>query len=156
MLAVRHPYASWEPEAVAVTFTHKGHLYDCRSGSYIGNTDRVETTMMPGDARLWALLPERVERLTLAAAPGAQKGDATEIAVSLRGAAPDAHGVLHLEVAGPDDAAIGWLSRNAVITGPSATLNVPIALNDPPGAYTATVRHVATGIRATCRWVVAR
>ena len=156
VLAVRHPYASWEAEPVAVTFAHKGHVYDCRAGDYIGETDRLETTMMPGDARLWAVLPEWIEGLTLRATPGTQAGEDTEIRVSLRGAAPNARGVLHLEVTGPDGAAIRWLTQNAVITGASATLHVPTALSDPPGSYAATVRNVATGTEATCRWAVAQ
>ncbi len=156
VLAVRHPYASWEPESVVVSFAQRSHVYDCRSGSYLGETDRAETTMMPGDARLWAVLPERIEGLTLTATPGAQPGDDTEIAVDLHGATPDAHGVLHLQVTGPDGAAISWLAQNAVITGAAATLRVPSALNDPTGTYTATVRHVASGAGAHCTWTIAR
>lgn len=129
------------------------HLYDCRAGRYLGQTDRHEITIVPGLAGLYACLPTRPTGLKVDAA-AVRVGEPLRLRLGLAAAAPDVLSVVRVEVAGPDGRPRPWYAANAVIRGATGQATVPLALNDPPGEWRLTARDVATGLTAQARVTV--
>ncbi|MEI7834464.1 MAG: alpha-amylase family protein, partial [bacterium] len=50
---------------VKINFPPNKYLYDVRNGIYLGQTDSINTTLLPGVAQLYAVLPYRVTGLRL-------------------------------------------------------------------------------------------
>ncbi len=138
------PYALVLPEA--------RHVYDVRQGAYLGEVERIEGQALRGVAQLYALLPGRVTGLAMQGPQTAQPGEALEFALSLQaeGGLPEGH-VLRVEVQAPGESAEDryWYARNLTTAAGRASFVLPLAANDPEGAWTITARDVISGEQAT-------
>ncbi|MGD9496652.1 MAG: hypothetical protein AB7Y46_10140 [Armatimonadota bacterium] len=136
----------------ALTLPAARHVYDVRAGAYLGQVDRIEGAALRGVAQLYALLPYRVTGLTIDGPATARAGEALEFALSLRteGGAASAH-VLHVDVQAPGETPGDrhWYARNLTTEGGRARFVLPLAANDPQGAWTITARDVISGQQAT-------
>lgn len=105
-----------------------------------GLTDRL--TVDAGDERpaLFALLPAPPPPPEISVAATAQPGD--RVTAGLRLSAP---GVAHVELRDPSGHVASAYSGNTRIPGEAATWSFPFALDDPPGAWTLSVRDVLGG-----------
>ena len=81
-------------------------------------------------------------------------GRELRIEAVVQGASERSHHVLLIEVEGPDEEPIPYLSRNVRCNRAEATIAVPIALSEEPGVYRATVSDVASGREGRCSWQV--
>jgi len=57
--------AEGEGRAVRVRLGHGGHVYESRSGRYLGEGAEIEDTLTPTSVRLYAVLPYRVTEMAL-------------------------------------------------------------------------------------------
>lgn len=145
----RRPGAIQPSDYVPVTidFGQRSHLYDVRQGKYLGLRAKVSTKIASGIAQLYALLPYRVQGVTVAASKECQAGEPLHITVRVTavGATPGTH-VVHVEAIGPDGQARAHYASNAKLHNGAGTLSVPTALNDPKGRWKLGIRDVATGV----------
>lgn len=145
------PYALVLPEA--------RHVYDVRAGAYLGEVDRIEGQALRGVAQLYAVLPYRVTGLSMQGPATARPGEALEFALSLQaeGGAIARH-VIRVEVQAPGESAEDryWYARNLTTDGGRASFVLPLAHNDPEGAWTITARDVISGEQATVMLTVGK
>lgn len=135
--------------AVTIQFPHETHLYDVRAGKYLGRRDTLDTELMPGIAKLYALLPEKVTRVRVEAPRGARAGESVSVKLGVTAGSGKADRVLHVEVVGPDGVTCAPYARTLLADGGEAEVRIPFALNDSPGKWRVTARDVATGVAAT-------
>jgi hypothetical protein len=89
-------------ERVHVALPSKGHWYDLRAHKYLGVIDEIRTTLRDADPKLYALLPHKVQGVTLALTGGRRPGDGVAYVAKVKsGATKPVRHVLKVEVFGP-------------------------------------------------------
>jgi len=155
-----------------IKLAEKKHVYDVRSGKYLGFIDRIETAIEPGKGLLFALLPYEVTGLRMKIN---QHEDAKAFSESkwkkalrrikentglisahvVRGGVleyeieawdvknPGLH-VFRTELVSPKGEVISYYSENVVGEKGTGKGSVPLALNDAAGKWKIRARDVAT------------
>jgi len=138
-----------ETYPVRITFPCRSYVYDVRERRCLGLTDAV-TTEISYEAKLYGLLPYKVEALDLRAPAAAQPGRPTRLRMAVRAAGesrPSKH-CFRLEVVGPEGEPLPWYARNVIAENGAAEVDVPWALNQAPGDYALVVTDVNSGVTA--------
>ncbi len=137
------------PYPVTVRFARKSHVYDVRSGKYLGLCDSL-TTELAYQAQVYACLPYRVQSLELAIpATASRKGPlAIEVALKTSDGSPGPGHVFDVRVLTAQGRELPWYACQVAAANGVARLSIPWALNDAPGRYTVVARDVASGVTA--------
>jgi hypothetical protein len=125
-----------------------GHLYEARSGQYLGNQAAVQATLRPARGQVFTVMPYRVKRLDLDAA-GAVRGEDLVVKVSLVTAGepgPTDLSLLRVKVTDPAGREVTALRRTVELRGGRGEIRLPLAWDDAPGKWTVAVRDTATGV----------
>lgn len=142
------------PRPVTIDFGRQSHVYDVRSGRYLGDTRTVNTELTAGMARVFALMPYRLEALALSTnfaqvAPGRS----VSFDVAVQTPQPQEH-VIHVQVFAPDGSERPEYAHN-LVTGTlgsaqagRAAGEVHFAFNDSFGQWRITATDAATGVSA--------
>lgn len=131
-------------QEVLIRLGRKAHVYDVIGRKYHGDKGAIETELVDGKAALFALLPKKVDDLSLSMKEVYRCGEVIDAEVKVTGAR---NGVALLVISGPDGKE-RYRFRGSVSDG-SARFSVPLALNDPLGKWHAEAVHVVSGARAT-------
>lgn len=133
-------------EDVAITLGQPWHVYDIRAGKYVGETDTIRESLPRATAKAYALLPYKVNSVTVSGGDTFAPGGAAkfQIVVSADGN-PGKH-VIRLTATGPDGRERPLYAQNIIAPGGKAEAVIPFAWNDPEGEWTISARDVATGI----------
>lgn len=140
------------PRPATVVFPRAAHVYDVRAREYLGETARVETQVQPGVARLFALLPYRVARLTCTAPGVVPRGARVGYSVRVDAARhrPGTH-CIRVEALNPAGTLLGHYSANIMAPEGRGEGGFTLAHNDPVGTWTLRAVDVATGTQAETR-----
>jgi hypothetical protein len=130
------------------------HLYNLRLRKYVGQGTEFKIALVPDQPQLFALLPERIERVTLSAD---QKAAKPGECVKLRGnifpeSLKDSNFVVRFSVRG-SSGSLPEFTRNIAFNGEFET-TLPLASNQKPGEYTATAVDVVSGYVAEAVFAV--
>jgi hypothetical protein len=129
---------------VDVELPRLGHVANVRTGEDLGQTRRLHTTLVAGDALVLSLGPERTP-LRLEGPAAAKLGQE----VAFTASSPVAgRRLLRWHVVGPDGAFRPEYAQVTVGDKAQATFTLPSALNDPAGEYRIRVGDVLTGASA--------
>jgi hypothetical protein len=138
-----------------VTLPAPAHCYLADEGRYLGLTDKP---VVEEDRSLWrrvlVCLPYSVTQLALTRSPGEHPGEHKfRIVLNVEGA-PAGYHVIRFTATGPDGQERACYAANVAVDRGVGEHVLPLALNDPPGTWTATATDVASGAKATVRWSV--
>jgi hypothetical protein len=129
---------------VDVDLPRLAHVTNVRTGEDLGETRRLHTALVAGDALVLSLGPARAP-LRLEGPAAARRGEA----VAFTASAPAAgRRLLRWHVIGPDGTFRPEYAQVTVDDATAATFTLPSALNDPPGEYHIRVADVLTGASA--------
>lgn len=142
---IRDHRLSSDSQTCTVDFGRVAHIYDMRAQEYLGETQTAQLTLLPGEAACLALLPHEVTGVQVVADGPRLRGNI------LSGGEVSDH-VLHVEVAGPDGEVRPAYTRNISASGGAAELVIPLALSDPAGEWSVTVRDVLSGREGSARF----
>lgn len=143
-------------EAVTVRWPTPAHVYDVCSRTYLGHRSQWHGNVGPTDIVALALLPYRVRKLTaVCAADQPRQGESIAVDAALdAGDAEPARHAVHVTVTGPDGAVRRHYSDNALLENGRCRVEIPLALNDPPGTWQAVLRDAVSGTEAEVTWHV--
>ena len=133
---------------LTVKCAREGYLYDIRNGKSLGKRRLLAVTHTPGLAMLFSLLPYAPEGLDVSCSSASVGlGRTIHVRAKLRtsGAVPGKH-VFVFRVTDAKGRQRREHDHNALAEQGQCQVDVPIALNDPRGSWTVSVRDVATGI----------
>jgi len=132
---------------VKFTLPQKYHIYDVRAGKYLGYGNLINTKVELGRAKLYALLPYKINKLSLNIPSKAiQGGELTyELKMEGKSSSLGLH-IVHLSLISPEGKTVDYYEDNLVVKGGKIKGSVPLALNEEPGKWEVRVRDVATGI----------
>lgn len=136
-----------EPQTCTVDFGRVAHIYDMRRREYLGETRAIETTLAPGEAACFAVLPYRVTGVQLT-------GAGRDLRATVLAEGEVGPHVLHVSVTDPAGNPAPAYARNVSAPDGVADLHVPLAANDPVGTWTVSVRDALSGAtaQATVAW----
>lgn len=135
------------------------HIYDQRSGDYLGFSGSFRSIISPNSAKMLSLLPYRVTGLKISGDAKVFAGSAAKLAISLQASgkvAPEGH-IYRLHIQNPKGEDVWHYARTLRTDGISskpAFISLPFAYNDQSGTWIVTVRDVATGVKAIWRLIV--
>lgn len=124
-----------------IKLPRKSYVTDVRTGKKLGLTDVVHSSILIGDALIWALTPESNE-LKIEGAASANLGD--HISFNLTSTRP-ATALVRCHVYAPDGSRLPIYSKNVLVQQGRGTFTLPFALNDAPGKYVIRATDVVTG-----------
>ena len=127
-------------------FAKRGYVYDVRAQKYLGETDRVSTKVPYAEARLFAVLPAKMDGITVSGASEAVRG--SEITADIRLKTDDVRPayVVHVDIVSPSGKCPFHFQRNLDMRSGVAKLKFPLALNDETGEWKITVTEPLTGV----------
>ncbi len=135
-----------DTEPVGLRFSQLGHVYDVRAKKYHGQNGTLATTLAPGETALYASLPYRVTGLEVQVPERATAGTSMELSCAVRADGPQlGDHVLHVEFRDPAGRILPHYRQNVLAPAGRTTLQIPLALNDAPGAWSIQVCDVLTG-----------
>lgn len=126
----------------------EAEVYDLRAGEYLGRTDRIETTLATGIARLYALLPAPVGEITLDCPERIEAGRTltARVTVSSAGGEPGDH-VVHWTLTQGGEVLPPYALNTLAQAGTGeVSFRLPL---DMRGEWTLTARDVISGLTAT-------
>ena len=144
--------AGAETQEVTIRLPREAHVYDVRAKRALGVRQTVQAKLVPGDPKVYCLLPYAVQSVAVKPARTRIKaGDTMAFRVALNTGTPTLAGrhALRVDLLGPDGNVVRHYGRNVLTTGPTTEVSVELALNDSPGRWQVRVTDVATGRSAT-------
>jgi beta-galactosidase len=146
-----------KPEEVEIRFPLEAQAYDVRAKQPLGWTQFVRTTLVPGDPKIYALLPYSIESVKVRPAAGqfrTGKVASFDLAMEVNGRQPMGRHCLRIELVGPDGKPVRHYARNVLTENAVTTVSVPLAFNDPAGTWQLRATDVATGCSGSAVFVV--
>jgi len=139
-----------------VKFARKAHVYELRSHKYHGETDAIADTFRPGHVKVYGLFDYRVRGIE--AQVDKQRvapGDAVKLTCRIvtDGKPADLHAI-RLKVTGPDGKPLPEHVQVLKAEGGRAEVALPLALDQPAGAYTVTVQDAVSGMTGRTEFTI--
>ncbi|NOY80097.1 MAG: hypothetical protein GXP31_03735 [Kiritimatiellaeota bacterium] len=159
-----HRVAGVKTERVVIGLPQEAEVVDVRAAKSLGRRASVETDLVPGDPKIYALLPEAVTGLRVTPIGGGEspaKFGPVRFRVRIEGTSDRLAGphVLHVEAfvrRNGKDVRVPWYSRNILTQTPATEFTVPFALSDRGRTWRVRVRDVTVGRTAWSTPVVLR
>ena len=157
-MVIRMLGRSSDKEEETFVLPRRGHVYDVRTGKYLGETDRVTAKVPYGDAAVWSVLPEKPKGVVISGLPSTVAAGAdlqltfniqtSQTSPNLPNLPNLPNSVIHVEVVAPDGSCRHHMKRNLLAKGGVAKLVFPTAFNDKKGRWTVRATDVLTGLSA--------
>jgi hypothetical protein len=142
-------HAGAKTQPVTIRLPKAAEVYDVRVGKCLGRASEFLAELVPGDPKVFALLPYAVGSVTVTG-PKTVAGGATatfQVAIDVAGAPGDkaaGRHCLRVELLGPDGKVVQHYSRNVLLDKLKGKLSVDLALNDRPGKWQLRATDVAS------------
>ena len=131
-------------ETVRVKFPVKGHLYEMRSGRYLGFGDSCTLKVRSGDPALLSILRDKVTGVKIGPPAEWKRGESRKVTVKIAGGS--GNHVLRIEVRRPDGTLPLNYFWNAYVPAEKSAFDFQFARNDVPGKWEFRVRDIDSGV----------
>ena len=144
------------PQPARLELGEAQHVYDLRAGRPLGEVSGLDTLLRWGRANFFLASPYRIGRLSLSISPRAPSpGDTVEASIRLGvPASSDARHAVVVELVGPDGKEAPWARQVVVLTRGTATVQVPVALNDTAGTWRLHATELFSGAGDAATWTL--
>jgi hypothetical protein len=134
-------------ESLAVQLPGELYAYDIRAQRALGRSDRVEVELDAVEPVLLSLSEQPLSRPSAAGPRTVHLGETLEFHIA--SGTPGARAALHIDVIGPDGAAIPDYSGNVLADSAEAVRVLPLAFNDETGVWKLHVRDLLSAVTET-------
>lgn len=131
------------PEAAKLNLPQPLYVYDMKARKNLGKRQAVNLTVTPYRAMFFAFSPQPLKPVELKAKATVSLGGVQRVTVT--SSLPQGRQAVKVEVKQPSGKPADWISPVVVVGLKGATVNVPVAFNDPRGTWTATATELYTG-----------
>ncbi len=150
--------ADEKSDVAVIDLGEKRHVYDVRGETFLGELETLKVPFDPMGARVYCLAPEPLPAPTIRAPSAAVRevagrAETLEFTVGQAGPAP-ARQLVRITVADGHGRNREELMQTVWVKGEPVGSSLPLALNDPTGAWTLTATDVMSGQSATAKVVV--
>jgi len=142
------------PQPTRVTLPESLHVYDLRSGKYLGKTAAVDTVLHWGRANFFSALPYRIGRLDLTlSSRSPARGKTVEAVVRLGvPTSSTARHAVYIELFAPDGTDVRWARQVVLLKNGRATIRFPVAFNDAAGTWRVRATELFSGGTDTAKY----
>ncbi|MBC7328415.1 beta-galactosidase [bacterium] len=135
------------PAPVKLSFPKKYHIYDVREGKYIGYTNSFNTRIEACKAKLFALLPYKVNKITISIPSTVKQGGILNFDIKLSGSSPSlgTH-IVHISLVSPKGEVIPYYEDNIAMMNGRIKGSISFALNEATGKWRLRVKDIASGV----------
>lgn len=142
-------------DSVVIALPKASHVYEVRSHAYVGHQAEIETSFAPGEPKVYALLPTRIDGIRVHLSKGQYRSGQV---VTVNGALTpeklaNCGAVARLQVSRGKEVLAHYTANIAFRGGFSHA--IPLALNEHEGEYRVTVQDVVSGRTASVAFSVA-
>jgi len=141
-----------QPEAVKLELPAAMHVYDLKNHKVLGKQQVVSFDLTPFRAQFFVLSPEALRPVAVEAPVAAAPGSVAR--VKLTGSLPQGQQAVKLTVKLPDGSEADWATEVVVVDSKGATVDVPVALNDPAGKWTVQATDLYTSKTTSAQFSV--
>jgi len=141
-----------EPEPAKLILPQAMYAYDLKGRQDLGRRQEVSLTVTPCRATLLALSPAPLKPVVLTAAPSVAAGGLQRLTVT--SPLPQGQQAVKVQVKLPDGSAADWVDSVVVVDRRGATVDVPVAFNDPKGTWTVSATDLYTGRTTNTQFAV--
>ena len=131
--------------AVTVKLPFKGHVYDYRTGKYLGHTDSFKSFLVPAIANFYSIQKTQVKGVSVKAPAAICAGKTVDITFAAEGATGAQ--VFNVNVLDPAGKAQRIYRKNFRTPGNSGSYSFQIPWNAAKGKWQICVTHVNTGLK---------
>lgn len=145
-----------EPVAAQVTLRKPYHVYDLRSGQYLGVTKSFDTKLRWGRAAFYLASPYRLSGLEVtvdSATPQRGQRVTATITLPVPSGAEEKQAV-YVEVFTPSGDQPLWGRYVRVLEGGKAQVQIPVACNDAPGEWRVRATETFSRLSSEASWKV--
>jgi hypothetical protein len=162
LIVARH--LSRKTESVLVRLQRKGFAYELRTKRCFGDAEAFGDGIPEGTMRIYAVLEYRVIGMTAKVdEPRARPGDIVRLKCTLKvaskdkenGKAADLHPI-RIRVTGPQGTELPAYRMTLMAQNGEATAELPLALDQPPGAHAIQVMDIISGTEARAAFTVVK
>jgi hypothetical protein len=129
---------------VQITLPDARHVYDVRSGKYLGEQKQWTATVNPYEPLVYTLAPFKLPPLHAAAT-------ADSVGIRMEGETPASNHIFHIDVVDPSGAVVPHYSGNVLAPGGAAMKLLPFAQSDAKGTWQVRVHDLLSGQRQTVK-----
>jgi hypothetical protein len=131
-------------QTVQITLPATRHVYEVRTGKYMGAQKQWTVTVDPHEPIIYAIAASKLPALRVAAT-------ADSVGIRMEGGTPASDHVFHLEVVDPSGAVMPHYSGNLLAPGGTAMKLLPFAQSDLKGTWQLRVHDLLSGQRQTVK-----
>lgn len=144
-----------EPVAAVLTVPAGYHVYDLRAGRYAGEVEHLEASLRWGRANFYALLPYRLQGLSVALSSATPEPGPLTVTVGLDvPASSRAKQAVFLQVIDPAGAEPQWGRRVMLLERGTGETTFTVAHNDLPGQWRVRATELFSGESAEAAWTI--
>lgn len=131
---------------IQIKFPRKSFVYDMRKGECLGKTDSIKTEIEPGLAKLYSLMPYKVESVDITAPKETLQGKRLdyEIKISAKTDHFDPH-IVNVSFVSPEGKKIPYYTKNVKVENGLYRGSIDLALNETPGEWKIFAKDAASG-----------
>lgn len=131
-----------QPEPATLTLPAAIYAYDLKNHKDLGKQQAFNFTITPYRAQFFALSPQPLKPVELKPAPSVAPGGLQRVTVTAT--LPAGQQAVRVQVKLPDGSSADWIDRVVVADRKGATVDVPVAFNDPKGTWTVSATDLYT------------
>ena len=139
-------------DVVQVQIPAKGHVYEIRSGKYLGHTDTFEMRILGGWSMMYAVLPQKVGAVSLTGPKETDSGASAKFTFAVENT--EGAQTFHFALYGPDGKEIERHAKNIRTLANQGDYALLVPFNAPKGTYRAEITHVASSQKSTMAFTV--
>ena len=145
--------AEFPEETITLETKRAGHLYNIRTGIYLGAAGIADVKLSSTEATVLALIPYKLKRLKGAAWEQNRMLNYDVQVVPDNEASPITH-IIRMEVSTPNGKVLNHYTKILEAKNGSITNAIPLALNDFAGVWNISFTDIITGIKTNVSCVV--
>lgn len=139
--------ANVKAEDVEIRLPHASFVYDVRARQSMGQCKTTKTRLLPGDPKVYALLPYGISDVGLFPASAKVRAGTPasfDAKINAGGKTPRRH-CFRIEVLDPEGKTVRHYAQNVLAEDGHAKISIPLAMNDRAGQWQVQMTDVATG-----------
>lgn len=132
-----------------ITLPFKSHVYSVRDGKYLGNTDKIQSRIIPAIAQLYAFLPYQVTGIEIRGNDEYRLGEIVNLEAKIKASSniPGSH-VIRVELQDPTGKIDPVYSQNIYMPDGNGHIKFQFSFNDRSGKWKLTVKDIASSFKA--------
>jgi len=138
---------SGDSPLVKIKLPHSFYIYDVRENKFLGHTDEFKTSLLPSQAKVFALLPSKIDKIEIKLNKKEyKKGEEIKFSVNIS-PRKIKNSVVRIKIISPDGKIIPYYCQNLIYKNNKLNGIIPLSLNEISGTYKIIAEEIVSGLK---------